>query len=162
MKQFKQFTFIIIVALIWSCSNDDDTTMNNPPIYENRIDIGDYSFYFPDDFQLEVLQGIDSYIGRINGNESSLFFDYGWYTSPVGNLPANEYTVTEDNLNGHFRQIVKPVDAIANYTRIHLYKISDQQSSPNGYNSLTILADNLSVAQQEVIIDVFNTVQIME
>jgi hypothetical protein len=89
MKQFKQFTFIIIVALIWSCSNDDDTTMNNPPIYENRIDIGDYSFYFPDDFQLEVLQGIDSYIGRINGNESSLFFDYGWYTSPVGNLPAN-------------------------------------------------------------------------
>lgn len=160
MKLAKQVAFIVVIMLFWSCNNNDDGSGNNPR-FQNKIEIGNYAFYFPDGFVLQEGQGIDSYIGNVNGNNISLFFDYGWYTLPVQNLPANEYIVTEDEINGHFRQIVKPIDAQANYTRIHLYKISEQMNNDGGYNSLTMLSNNLSAADQELIIEVFNTVQII-
>ncbi|MEM6685970.1 MAG: hypothetical protein AAF617_09330 [Bacteroidota bacterium] len=160
MKYLKHCIAIVILALTWSCNNDDDaTTTTNPPIYENRIDIEEYAFYFPDDFRLEPLQGIDSYIGNINGNEITLFFDYGWYTRPSENLSPSEFDVSEDIINGYYRQIVKPIDPAAHSTKIHLFNVSERDNSPNGYNSLTVSTNNLTQAQQEVIMNVFTTVQ---
>jgi len=131
-------------------------------IESNPIEIGSYVFNFPSGFTLVPAQGIDSYVGNIEGAGISLSFDYGWYTSPVSNLPEDEYEVVEDELNGHFRQIVKPVDSELNITRIHLYKISDQIGSPFGYNSLTITVKSISLDEQAMIIEVFNGVEISE
>lgn len=122
------------------------------------IEIGNYSFQFSSEFVLVPGQGIDSYIGNINGDGISLSFDYGWFTRPSSNLSATEYVVTENEIDGHFKQIVKPFDSQNNFTKIHLYKISDQINSPNGYNSLTIRVKNITLSEQEMIIDVFNSV----
>jgi len=45
------------------------------------------------EFTLVPEQGFDSYVGKIEGTGISLFFDYGWYTSPRSNLPEDEYLV---------------------------------------------------------------------
>lgn len=126
------------------------------------IEIGSYRFQFPSEFALVPAQGIDSYVGNINGAGISLSFDYGWYTSALNNLSETDYLVTEDEISGHFRQVVQPVDSDLNNTRIHLYKISDAVDSPFGYNSLTVTVNNITPAQQEMIIDVFNTVEIIQ
>jgi len=128
----------------------------------NLIEIGSYAFSFPPEFIQVRGQGIDSSIGNINGDGISLAYDYGWYTRPSTNLPETEYLIIEDEINGHFRQIVKPVDPNLNTTKIHLYNISEQTASPYGYNSLSITVKNITVAQQEMIIDVFNAVEIIE
>ena len=68
----------------------------------------------------------------------------------------------EKEINGHYRQILKPLNSEANFTRIHLFKISDSIESPNGYNSLTVSTNNLKTIEQEMIIEVFNNVVIVE
>ena len=155
MKFLKPFALIIALFFFFSCDKD---VIKNP----SSIEIGNYIFNFDTQFTLEELEGFDSYVGKINGSGISLSFDYGWYTGPATNLPANEYTVTEDEINGHYRQIVKPVDSELNHTRIHLYKISDAMNSPGSYNSLTVRSKDLTVAEQEMIIEVFNNVVIVQ
>ena len=137
-----------------NCKNSDNSNELS------SIEIGSYRFNFPTNFTLEELQGIDSYVGNVNGSGISLFFDYGWYTSPATNLPSDQYLVIEDEINGHYRQIVKPLDSELNYTSIHLFKISDSINQPNGYNSLSMSTNNLNATEQEMIIEVFNNVVI--
>jgi hypothetical protein len=51
------------------------------------IQVGGYYFDFPSDFKLVEEQGIDSYIGRIEGDEFTLWFDYGYYSGDFGPTP---------------------------------------------------------------------------
>ena len=167
MKYLKPLTLIIALFFFLSCDNDNnnnnepssDDNNNNEP---SSIEIGNYIFNFETEFTLEQLQGIDSYVGNVNGSGITLFFDYGWYTRPATNLSADEYEVTEEEINGHYRQIVKPLDSETNFTRIHLFKTSDSIESPSGYNSLTMSTNNLNTSEQEMIIEVFNSVEIIE
>ena len=154
MKYLKPLTLIIALFFFLSCDKDDDKP--------SSIQIGNYIFNFETEFTLEELQGIDSYIGNINGDGISLSFDYGWYTGPATNLPTNEYLVTEEEISGHYKQIVKPIDSELNYTRIHLFKISDSIGNPGTYNSLTVSTNNLNSAEQEMVIEVFNNVEIVQ
>lgn len=155
---FKNFSLILIFGFILftSCNENDNQQINS------QIEIGNYLFRFPSDYKLVEKQGIDSYVGNIVSNSTSLSFDLGWYTSASQNLAADQFIVIEDKISGHFRQIVKPINTKLNYTKIHLYKISDSVESPFGYNSLTIVANNLTLLQQEILIDVFNSVEIIE
>ena len=157
MKYLKPLTLIIALFFFLSCDNDNNN--NNEP---SSIEIGNYIFNFETEFTLEQLQGIDSYVGNVNGSGITLSFDYGWYTRPAKNLSADEYEVTEEEINGHYRQIVKPLDSETNFTRIHLFKTSDSIESPSGYNSLTMSTNNLNTSEQEMIIEVFNSVEIIE
>ncbi|GAA4889546.1 hypothetical protein GCM10023311_12010 [Flaviramulus aquimarinus] len=157
MKYLKPITLIIALFFFLSCNNDVN---NNNEL--SSIEIGNYVFNFETEFTLDELQGIDSYVGNINGSGISLSFDYGWYTRPATNLPTDEYLVTEEEINGHYRQIVKPIDPEANFTRIHLFEISDSIENPGGYNSLTMSTNNINAAEQEMIIKVFNNVEIVE
>ena len=156
MRNLKYTSLIIILSIFWNCNEADNSTELS------SIEIGDYRFNFPAEFTLEELQGIDSYVGYIHGSGISLSFDYGWYTSPLSNIDEDEYIVTEDELNGHFRQIVKAIVSEENFTRIHLFKISNSINSPYGYNSLSIVVNNLNISEQEMILNVFNSVEIIE
>ncbi len=156
MNYFKPVMLIITMFFFFSCTSDDNT--NEP----SSIQIGNYVFNFETKFTLEELQGIDSYVGKVNGSGISLSFDHGWYTRPASNLPTDEYIVTEDEINGHYRQIIKPLDSKLNYTQIHLFKISDSIDSLDGYDSLSMATYNLSTAEQEMILEVFYNVEIVE
>jgi len=126
------------------------------------IEIGNYLFQFPLGFSLTPEQGIDSYVGQINGAGISLSFDYGAFTIPSSNLPATEYVVTEDEIDGHFRQIVRPVDSENNFTKIFMYNISSQLDDPWFYSRLTLRVKNITLAEQDMIMDVFNNVEIVD
>lgn len=158
MKYLKPLILIIALLFFLSCNNDDDSTSNQP----SSIEIGNYIFNFETEFTLEELQGIDSYVGNINGSGITLFFDYGWYTVPSMNLPPDEYVVTEEEINGHYKQIVKAINSETDFTRIHLFKISDSIDSPFGFNSLSMSTNGLNTTEQEMIIGVFNNVEITE
>lgn len=48
------------------------------------IEVGDYLLDFPEDFTLEPEQGEDSYVGKITGDSIEFFFDFGYYSSTLG------------------------------------------------------------------------------
>jgi hypothetical protein len=158
MNKIKTLLLYTFLFSVMSCNTNNESQ----PVNSSVITIGNYRFTFPKGFELTEGQGIDSYIGTVNGSGISLFFDYGMYTSPAVNLDPNEYLVIEDEINGHFRQIVKPVNPELNYTSIHLYKISDVAGSVFGYKSLTLSTNNLTLTQQEMIINVFTSVEIIQ
>ncbi|TCK64691.1 hypothetical protein DFQ05_2674 [Winogradskyella wandonensis] len=141
---------------MYSCNNENETSDST------SIQIGNYIFNFPSKFKLEEQQGIDSYVGNINGSGISIFFDYGWYTGPVNNPSLNQYIVNEDEISGHYRQIVKSINSESNSIRIHLYNISEALENPLETNSLTMYANQLSISQQEMLDEVFNNVIIVE
>ncbi|MFT5823899.1 MAG: hypothetical protein ACI8ZM_005164 [Crocinitomix sp.] len=47
------------------------------------IEIGPYSFDFPQAYHLEQHQGIDSYVGIITNDTVNLHFDYGYYSNKL-------------------------------------------------------------------------------
>lgn len=125
------------------------------------IQIGRYLFQFPLGFSLVPGQGTDSYVGNINGAGISLIFDYGPFTRESTNLDPSNYLVIEDEIDGNFRQIVKPVDSQNNFTKLHLYSYSAQLDDPDFHARLTIWVKNINPAEQDMIIDVFNSVEIL-
>lgn len=156
---FKGILFIVCIVFT-SCSSKDSTSSTSEET--KVIAVGDYEFEFPTDFNLVELKGIDSYVGNLVGNEITLTFDFGWYTSPLSNLSEDEFIVTDTIINGHFRQIVQPINPEVNFTRIHLYRISDSTESPHGYNSLTMYTENISSAQLEIVLTIFNSAILTE
>jgi len=126
------------------------------------IEIGRYRFLFPLGFSLDPGQGIDSYVGQINGAGISLSYDYGPYTGPSTNLSEEEYDVTEEEIDGYFKQIVRPVDSQNNRTKIFMYNLYSKLEDPSFYWRLTVSVKNITLAQQAMIIDVFNNVEFID
>jgi hypothetical protein len=58
-----------------------------------KITIGEYTFNFPNDFELLEGKGIDSYAGKIKGDSLWLGFDYGYYSNLIVETPQ-EYLET--------------------------------------------------------------------
>lgn len=54
------------------------------------IVVGAYEFDFPPDFKLIPEEGIDSYVGRVEGDSIRFGFDYGVYTNKLTQTP-DEY-----------------------------------------------------------------------
>src|SRR5688572_5076506 len=48
------------------------------------IEVGNYEFDFPPDFELIKEKGIDSYVGKIKGDSMSFGFDFGYYSNDLG------------------------------------------------------------------------------
>ena len=95
------------------------------------------------------------------GDEIVFNFDYGWYTSTEEGLNPNEFEVTEDTLDGHFRQIVWSINPLGT-TKLYIHNIADAQNSSLGYNSLLISTSNLSAENQDKVIGVFENIIILE
>jgi hypothetical protein len=76
-----KFIIIISAFISTSCGHKNSS---------KTIEIGDYLFEFPQDFKLIEEQGIDSYVGKVQGDSLSFGFDFGDYSSDFGET-AEEY-----------------------------------------------------------------------
>jgi hypothetical protein len=76
----------ILLAILFGCGQP-------PKEYGGEwktIEVGDYKFDFPPDFKLIKEKGIDSYVGKIQGDSMSFRFDFGYYSNDLGQT-AQEY-----------------------------------------------------------------------
>lgn len=155
MRKYVTVFVILVILIALGCSKDSTKNQDSKTII-----IGDYQFSFASDYTLKEINGIDSYVGTISVNDVELIFDYGWYTSPFS-IQSNDYEITVDTINGHYRQIVKGLQA--DYlTRMHLYDIEATQNSPYGYNSLTISSRTETNESQEEILQIFQNITIVD
>jgi len=157
IKIYKKIVLFSFIIFFTSCSTTDDD-INKP----STIEIGSYKFMFPTKFYIKESQGIDSYVGSIIGNGIEIYFDYGIYTSPSPQLSDNEFEVFEDEFEGHSRQIIKPVNSKNQVTRLHVFRIADSIDNRYEFNKLTLSAKNIEKTDQEIIIETFRNIQIIE
>ena len=72
---------IILISLIFfGCGHPSEKSNEG----WKTIEVGDYKFDFPRDFELVEEKGIDSYVGRIQGDSMSFVFDFGYYSNDFG------------------------------------------------------------------------------
>ncbi|RMA66226.1 hypothetical protein [Ulvibacter antarcticus] len=152
MKNVSKILIVFALIVNYSCKKNDDTEVE---VGTTTLQIGSYEFTAPGDFYVVEGTGIDSLVGDITNGIVSMSFDYGWYTGPATNLPSDEYEVLEDEVEGQYRQIVRPIDPAQSHTRIHLYDIEEAAQFPFSYNSLTISTSGLSAAEQATVITMF-------
>jgi hypothetical protein len=65
---------ISLLFLLFGCGQTSDRQWKT-------IEIGDYLFDFPSDFKLVEEKGIDSYVGKIQGDSMWFGFDFGYYSN---------------------------------------------------------------------------------
>jgi len=82
-QQMKQLLTILITILLFGCGQ----TENKSDRRWKTIEIGDYLFDFPSDFELVTEKGIDSYAGKIKGDSMLFGFDFGYYSSDLEQTP---------------------------------------------------------------------------
>lgn len=150
----KMIALLVCVAIFVSCSSKEDDTSTQT---ETSLEIGNYEFDVPAGFRLIEAQGIDSYVGSVEGNGYTISFDFGWYTSSFENLPEDTYEVTVDTLDGDYKQTVKALNPMSGFTGLHMYKVSDSIESPFGYNSLHMIVSGISQEQQEQVLQIFSS-----
>ena len=157
IKIYKNIILLSFIILFTSCSTTVDG-INKP----STVEIGSYKFMFPTKFYIEECQGLDSYVGSIIGDGIEVYFDYGMYTSPSRQLSNDEFEAFEDEFEGHYRQIIKPVDSKNQVTRLHIFRIADSIDNRYEFNKLTLSTKNIEKSDQEIIIETFKNIQIIE
>jgi len=80
MKRLLTFT---ILLLLLSCGQTEKKSDGQ----WKTIEVGDYLFDFPPDFELVEEKGIDSYVGKIKGDSMSFRVDFGYYSNDFGQTP---------------------------------------------------------------------------
>ena len=104
--------------MLTSCRTSTSTTNS-----KNEIEVGEYSFQFPDDFKLIKETGIDSYVGKVSNGLIEFRFDYGYYSNKL-DKSINEY-LSEDvwKWNALGKNDLLPEGDIKGYTdNTHLIK----------------------------------------
>ncbi|MBF9254354.1 hypothetical protein I2I11_13695 [Pontibacter sp. 172403-2] len=74
--------FLVFLPLI-SCNTVEQQETKD----WQTLTIGRYSFEFPADFKLIEEVEVDSYVGRVEGDSISFFFDYGEYSNDLALTP---------------------------------------------------------------------------
>lgn len=70
--------YIVIFLTLASCGDK-----SNSNYIETEIEIGAFTFQFPQDFKLIKEQGIDSYVGKVSNGKIDFQFDYGYYSNSL-------------------------------------------------------------------------------
>lgn len=92
LSYFARFTFFVIVVL-FGCGHTEKKSDGQ----WKTIEVGDYLFDFPSDFELVTEKGIDSYVGEIKGGSIEFGFDFGYFSNDF------EQTSREYLENGFWR-----------------------------------------------------------
>jgi hypothetical protein len=119
----------------------------------NRINAGPFSILAPLEWQFHQLQGVDSYVGEFDGDGVALMFDFGRYSNGyLKKAEQPEYLVAKESIGGLTAKLVSPRIPGHGITGIYFRKVS-------GVNGLCIWGKDLTAAQQQLVLKIFETIR---
>jgi hypothetical protein len=118
----------------------------------SKVDVGAFSIFAPSGWKFRQLQGIDSYVGEFIGDGVVLRFDFGGDSNPLKEEKEPAYVVAHKSIAGLRARIVSPKTPGHGVTGIYFPKTF-------GSNKLSLFGQDLSAAQQELALRIFETIR---
>ena len=112
-----------------------------------------FSLNLPPGWELNELQGIDSYVGEVVGDGVKLTFDYGMYSwaLELREDMAHLHTVTYETIGGVEAKLIVPTGDSGGYTGVYFDKLDSA--------SLNLVGEDLTPAQQQVALIIFRSIR---
>ena len=114
-----------------------------------------FSLRLPRGWELNELQGIDSYMGEVVGDGARLTFDYGgrsWSLSPSDDR-ARTYAMGWENIGGVRARLLISMNPGAGYTGAFFHK--------SGGPNLHLVGEDLTLEQQRIAVAVFRSIRLL-
>jgi hypothetical protein len=155
----KQLELLVLAALLLAteslsavgCSSASNKT-TAPTSGWLKIEAGAFSINAPPRWEFHQRQGIDSFVGEFAGDGVVLRFDFGRYSNPLDEAHEPTYMVEHESIGGHRAKIVSPRVPGRGTTGIYFPEITDG-------NKLCLYGQNLTEAQQELALKIFETIR---
>jgi hypothetical protein len=122
------------------------------PIGWRKVDAGAFWLFAPVGWEFHQLQGVDSYVGEIVGEGVVLKFDFGAYSNPLKKEKKPQYVVVHEPIGGFRARIVSPQTPGHGITGIYFPRTF-------GSNKLSLFGQDLTSAQQELVLRIFKTIR---
>ena len=117
-----------------------------------------FSLMLPPGWELNELQGIDSYIGEVTGDDIRLRFDYGgysWGLNPEDEPEFDyEYLESYEDIGGLPAKLLVSMDPYGGHTGVYFENL--------GGPSLNLIGWGLTPEQQRVALAIFRSIRVAE
>jgi hypothetical protein len=127
------------------------TTITAPANWQ-KVDAGPFSILAPSGWEFHQLQGVDSYVGEFVGDGVVLTFDFGRYSNTLKKEKKPAYIVIYKSIGGRRAKIVSPRTPGHGITGVYFRNVGDAAA-------LTLFGHDLTSAQQELVLKIFETLR---
>lgn len=117
-----------------------------------KVDAGPFSILAPPGWEFHQLPGVDSFVGEFLGRDIVLKFDYGEDSNPLKKEKKPAYTVIHKPIGGRRARIVSPIKAGHGITGVYIRDVGNSAG-------LTLWGQNLTSAQQDLALKIFETLR---
>ena len=140
-------------------SNEHQDVADDWELVEVSDWMGGVSLHLPPGWQLNELQGVDSYVGEIIGDGARLEFDFGWYSSSLVEDDDPQYIVTYEEIGGLRAKLVLPRgEGEGLMTGVYFEDFDSGLDSPS-QNRLQMSGVGLTSDQRETALAIFRTIR---
>ena len=113
-----------------------------------------FSLRLPPGWELNELQGIDSYVGEVTGYGVRLTFDYGgfsWSLDPADD-PVHTYIAAYEDIGGVEAKLLISIEARSGYTGVYFANLDGP--------SLNLVGEGLTPEQQQIAVAIFRSIRL--
>ena len=139
--------------------NDDEDVADEWELVEASDWTGGVSLRLPPGWQLNELQGWDSYVGEIVGGGARLGFDFGWYSRPLVEDDDPKYIVTYEEIGGLRAKLVLPRGEREGLMIGVYFEDFDSDLAIPSQNRLQMSGLGLTPYQRETTLAIFRTIR---
>jgi hypothetical protein len=137
----------------WSISEyAESRSQGAAPTSWHKVEAGPFSILAPSGWEFHQLNGTDSYVGEFVGDGVVLRFDFGGYSNPLKEEKKPAYVVIHKSIGGRRAKVVSPRTPGHGITGVYFRDVGDS-------NALCLWGKDLTSAQQELVLKIFDTLR---
>jgi hypothetical protein len=152
--QFRKVVrFGVSFILLTVCASTQIAQTNAADVERwHKLDAGPFSILAPPGWEFHQLVGIDSFLGEFVGDGVTLRFDYGRYSNGyLKNAKKPAHIVSRRSIGGHSAKVAHPRTPGSGLTGVYVRLI--------GHDALWLWGKDLTSAQQELVLKMFETLR---
>lgn len=123
------------------------------PANWQKVDAGPFSILAPSAWEFHQLTGVDSYVGEFVGDGVALTFDFGRYSSSLKQAKKPAYVIVKKSIGGYRAKVVSPQTPGHGITGVYFRNVNSDG------DELCLWGEDLSAAQQELALQIFETIR---
>jgi hypothetical protein len=117
-----------------------------------KLDAGPFSVSAPPGWEFHQLTGVDSYVGEFVGDGIALRFDFGRYSNDLKKAKKPAYVIAHESIDGFSAKVVGPTTPGHGLTAVYFHNVGQS-------NALCLWGEDLTSAQQELVLKIFETIR---